>query len=155
VGRHDAARVHHQPATVRENSRQHLIDQQVFERDGRKRAVRTARDRPSAGFDEKRREVRHAESIGVAVTGAGQDDRALGGPPMVVPAVGRRLGGGVRDDADRTLRGAASRLRQLRERKVGLQDEIREAVVHGYARGFFPLDPSLAVPEPPVVRSLS
>lgn len=56
---------------------------------------------------------------------------------------------------DRAFDGSADSVGQRRKRQVAANDEISEAVEHGYARGFFPLEPSVAVPEPPVVRSFS
>ena len=56
---------------------------------------------------------------------------------------------------EETFHEAGVGYRKFRERYRTLEDEVSEAIGHGYCLGFFPLDPSLAVPVPPVVRSFS
>ena len=137
-----------------EDARQHLVDQEMLERARWKQRIGTTRDRAIV-IDEERRKPREAETVGVAVAGARQDDVAVRRSPVVIPArIGEfgSIGGG---DPNPAGSGAAYGLGKGQERELAFEHDIREPVEHVYGRGFFPLEPSFELPEPPVVRSFS
>jgi hypothetical protein len=115
---------------MREHPRKDLVDQEMFESRRRQSLLRATGDRASASIDEKRRELGHAEPVGVAVTRAGQDNLTLGRSPVVVPSVGRRRGPFGQVEADGTLCQARPRRRKLGERYIAFEDEIGETVEH-------------------------
>jgi hypothetical protein len=101
----------------------------VLESAGRKRLVRTTRDRAGV-VDQKSRKSWESKAIGVTVTRARQQDAPLGGPPMVIPSFRSACGPRRTAEANTTLRRAARGRWKRRERHLALDDEIREAVKH-------------------------
>ena len=113
-----------------ENPRQDLVDQQVFEGAGCKRREGTTLD-SAAVIDEKRREPRETEAIGVAFAGARQHDIPVRRSPMVIPSFIGASGPMGRVDPNTEIRDAAFSLRKRRKQHIALEDEIREPVEHG------------------------
>ena len=112
-----------------QDTRQDLVDEQVFESAGWKRFFGTTRDHAGV-VDQKSRESGETEAIGITVTRAGQQDTPLRGPPMVIPSFRGASGPSRMAEANTTLRRAAWDRRERRERHLALDDEIREAVKH-------------------------
>jgi len=130
----------------------------VFDSPGWKRLVGTAGDRATAAFDQKRREPWETEAIVLAVPPAGKRDHALRVTPVMIPSLVRVSGTGRRKEPEitfqRIVRGPRKGRRKRRQRSVAREHEIPEPEA-GQGRGFFPLEASFAVPEPPVVRSFN